>query len=127
MAAKLKIDGSDIEFEVLQMSYSIHQPKDFKTGKPTSEVNSGSINMSVNAGSDTIFVNWAIDSYGKKSGSITVSKFEEEGTMREIKFEDGYLTEFSETVGGNGTLTTSMGITCKKLDINGEVIEKKWN
>lgn len=126
MAAKLKLDGSDTEYEVVQISYSIHQPKDFKTGKPSAEVNKGSINMTVEAGEGNELVDWAVDNHGKKNGTVTFAKFNEEGTLRELKFEDAYLTGFSESMSGTGKLNTTIEVSTRVLNIGDAKIESKW-
>ena len=126
MSAKLKLDGSDTEYDVIQISYSIHQPKDFKTGKPSAEVNKGSLNMTVEAGAGTELIEWAIDNHGKKNGTVTFSKFDEEGTLRELKFEDGYLTGFSESMSNNGKLSTTLEVSTRVLNIGDAKIESRW-
>ena len=126
MAATLKLDGCDTEFEVLQFSYSLHQPKDYKTGKVTDTVQANSLNLTVNAGGDTELAKWALSDTDQKSGSIEVSNFNGEGSERTLKFEGAFLTGFSESMSGNGKMNTTMEISFMKLDIDGEVIEKKW-
>ncbi|HEX4852074.1 MAG TPA: type VI secretion system tube protein TssD [Puia sp.] len=124
-AAKFKLDGN--EFSVLSCSYAFGQGVDAK-GQPTTEVQGGNISLQIAASDDSSIIGWMIDPNGKKNGSIVFQRSDQDSTLKEVKFEEGYCVGYSETFNANSTMpmTISLNITAKKISVGDASLEKKW-
>ncbi len=122
----LKVDGVP-EKKVLSCSYSLHQHID-QTGKPTSEVYGGRISISVASSSDSTLFAWALDSFGRKSGTITFYKANQDATLKELKFTDAYVVEFSESMDADSTtpMVEHLVISAKEIDLGGNSLKNHW-
>ena len=47
------------------------------------------------ASEDNSLMEWAVDSYGKKDGSIVFNKTDQDQKMKQLDFTDGYVTQLS--------------------------------
>lgn len=123
--ATFKANGK--EYEVLSCGYSFNQATDEK-GRPSSEVRAGNISLEITAHDDKELVGWMIDPYKKIAGSIVFNNLDAASTMKEIKFEDGYCVGYSEHFNASSgeSLTTSLSISARKIDVHGSVHEMKW-
>ncbi|MEZ0540555.1 type VI secretion system tube protein TssD [Fibrella arboris] len=124
--AFLKLDGQ--EFRLLHCSYSLGQNTDYTTGKPTSDVMGGQVNAEFESTKESKAFELMIDPHKKFSGGITFFKQDEDAPMKEIKFEDAFLTGYSESMDArtNTPMSTSVVISARKLSVGGASHENKW-
>jgi len=124
-AAKFNLDGN--EFSVLSCSYSFGQGLDSK-GQPSTDVVGGTISLQIAASDDSSIISWMIDPGGKKDGSIVFKKSDGDGTLKEVKFEEGYCVGYSESFNANSTMpmTISLNISAKKVSVGDATHEKTW-
>ena len=122
--ATFKIDGN--EYDVISCVYSFGQATDEK-GRPASDVQGGNISLQISA-DDTGVVGWMIDPYAKKSGSIVFNKTDQDSTLKEVKFEDGYCVGYSESFNANSSspMTATINISARKVSVGDATHEKKW-
>jgi hypothetical protein len=123
--ATFKLDGN--EFEVISCVYSFGQATDEK-GRPASDVQGGNISLQVVTSDDTSLVAWQIDPYAKKNGSIVFNKTDQDSTLKEVKFEDGYCVGYSESFNANSAsaMTVTINISARKISVGDASLEKKW-
>jgi Hemolysin coregulated protein Hcp (TssD) len=124
-AATFSLDGND--YPVLSCTYSFAQGMDSK-GQPSTDVQGGTIAMQIASSDDTSIASWMIDPGAKKDGSIVFKKADGDGTLKEVKFEEGYCVGYSESFSSTSSMpmTITLNITCKKLSVGDATHEKKW-
>jgi hypothetical protein len=120
--AKMTVDGTD--YNVVSVSYGLSQSVD-GSGRPTSEVKATDINVVVESSEDNSLMEWAVDSYGKKNGSIVFNKIDQDQKMKQLDFTDGYITSYSESFGGD-TMMMSVSISCRKIKVGNAEVDNGW-
>ncbi len=123
--SKFKFDGQ--EYDVISCVYSLGQATDEK-GRPASTVHGGNISLQVASNDDDTLIGWMVDPYKKSDGSITFNKIDEDATMKELKFEDGYCVGYSESFSAtsNTPMTASLNISAKKITVGNATHENAW-
>ena len=117
--ATFKFDGgNDDGYDVLSCNYSFNQAVDQK-GQVASIVRGGNISVQVEASDDDSIVEWMIDPFKKVNGSITFMKLDQDSTMKEVSFEDGYCVQYSEVFNSsnNSPMLLSLTISAKKITV----------
>ena len=120
--ATMTVDGTD--YNVVSCSYGFRQNVD-ASGRPTSEVKSSDIALLIESSEDNSLMEWGVDSYGKKDGTITFNKIDQDQKMKELDFTDGYITSYNETFGGE-TMMMSVTISCRTIKIGNAEIDNNW-
>ena len=125
--AILNYDGSRKDIRCLHVSYAFQRDVD-ATGRPSSEVRGGTIQFEIESTDDNSLFEWLCDAWKKKNGNILFYKREDSGKMKELKFEDAYLVEYSESIDsvGDNPMTQNFVISARKIDINGTAHENPW-
>lgn len=124
-SAKLSVDGN--EFKVRHCNYSLHQNID-ETGRPMSGVLGGTIQLEIESSDNTFFMEWMVDPIKKLNGSIAFSKTNEEGELKKVEFEDGFLTGYSESMDAlsNAPMVENIVISARTLSVGGASLENIW-
>jgi len=124
-AATFKFDGN--EFSVISCNYSFGQGLDSK-GQPSTDVVGGTISLQIAASDDSSIIGWMIDPSGKKDGSIVFKRADQDSTLKEVKFEEGYCVGYSESFNANSSMpmTITLNISAKKVSVGDASHEKKW-
>jgi len=120
--AKMTVSGKD--YPVVSLSYGLNQSVD-QSGRPTSEVKGQNITVVVESSTDNSLMEWAVDSYGKKNGSIVFNKIDSDQKMKQLDFTDGYITSYSENFGGE-TMMMTVSISCRKIKVGNAEIDNNW-
>jgi hypothetical protein len=123
--AKFEVDGK--EYRVLKCDFSLHQAID-DTGRVSSTVRQGLINIEVESTDDTALFEWAVDHYGRKSGKITFNKRDEDSKLKELEFEEAYLVSYEEAFdnAGTGAMTETVSLSAFKVKLGNGEIESEW-
>jgi hypothetical protein len=124
-SASFEIDGN--KFQVITCNYSFGQSMDAK-GQPSSDILGGSISLQIAANDDSSIIGWMIDPNGKKNGSIVFKRSDQDSTLKEVKFEEGFCVGYSESFTANAQMpmTITLNITAKKISVGDATLEKKW-
>ncbi len=120
--AKMTVSGKD--YPVVSLSYGLNQSVD-QSGRPTSEVKGQNITVVVESSADNSLMEWAVDSYGKKNGSIVFNKIDSDQKMKQLDFTDGYITSYSENFGGE-TMMMTVSISCRKIKVGNAEVDNAW-
>jgi hypothetical protein len=120
--AKMTVSGKD--YPVVSLSYGLNQSVD-QSGRPTSEVKGQNITVVVESSEDNSLMEWAVDSYGKKNGSIVFNKIDSDQKMKQLDFTDGYITSYSENFGGE-TMMMTVSISCRKIKVGNAEVDNAW-
>jgi hypothetical protein len=119
MAYEMKFKFSGKEYNVLSTSFSFTRSVDQK-GKPSSGVYGGTIHMTVESQDDTKILEVMLNKQTTpQTGSVTFKKGTTEGVFRELKFEDGYIVEYSENSNayGNENMAINLTISARVISI----------
>ena len=130
MAFKATLDLEGTPFVVESCSFSLHQDTDHRYGKPTSQVSPGNLSMVVRVDSEKLkeLWIWGKEHDMKKNGAIKFFKIDEDASLFELKFEDGYCTSFSYAMSSHGgsDMTISIEVSSRMIGIEGEDFELNW-
>ena len=129
MAFKGFLEIDNTKYRILHASFSLGQNTDYTTGKPTSDVMGGQINVEVESTKDTNLFKLMINPHKKVDGKIDFSKADEESPMKTLKFSDGFVTGYSESMDARSSspMTISLVISARKLDLGEAAHENKWH
>jgi hypothetical protein len=98
--AILSVGGT--EYRLLKFSYTLNQPIEEKTNRPTSSVIGGTIECWVKSTGDSTFWEWMCDPTMRKDGSIDLFKMHEDSSLRKLEFSKAYCVEFTESFNFTG-------------------------
>jgi hypothetical protein len=117
MAYKMNLDLGGKKYDVLSTSFAFTRSVDPK-GRPSSGVYGGEIHLVVESYADTTLLEIMLNKQNKgQKGSVTYDQGTNDGKMKELKFEDGFITAYSETA----TAQTSESMTIQ-ITISARVI-----
>lgn len=124
-AATFKVNGK--EYEVLNCNFSFGQATDDK-GRPASAVQSGNISVTIVASDDDGLMGWMIDPYKKQDGSISFNKIDQDSTLKELQFKEGYCVSYSESFNSssNHAMTVTLSISAREITMGNATHTVKW-
>ena len=123
--ARLKVAGK--EHNILHCSYDLNQEVD-ATGRPSSVTRGGRIYLTVESSGETGFFEWMTNNFERKDGSVVFVKRDTDATLKELKFEEGYLIKYKESFDATGQspLTETFVISAKKISLGSGEHENEW-
>jgi len=123
--AIFEVDGK--KYRVVSCSYSMNQFVD-DTGRPSSTVRAGTIDLVVESTDDTMLFEWMCDSYMRKDGKITFNKRDEDAKMKELEFKEAYMVHYGEAFseGGVGSMLETFSLSAHTIKLGNGEIENEW-
>jgi len=122
----LKMDNTD--FPLVSFDYSIQRDLDHYSGKPAGTPKGGEIRVSRLSTKDHKFYTWSINTAEKKSGSISFAEAGSDKTMKTLTFENGYITQYSESCAEGMAMQESFVISAEKIKMgDGPTLDRKWS
>lgn len=125
--ATISADGIQ-EREVLFVKYELNQQTDVE-GQPTGTTRGGKIHVKVKSNDDgnTDILEWMIDTYMSKSGTISYPN-RQGGEMKHLTFKEGYVVEYSETYDSTNSLLQyeEFTISAKEIAIGNARHNNRW-
>ncbi len=115
-------------FILRKFSYSLTQVTR-ENGRPTAVVKGGQIEVQVESTKNITFAEWMFSSHVKLNGSIIFESGVEEGkTMKELKFEEAFLTNYREDYEADGGefMTESFTISPRIIKLGKAVHDNMW-
>ncbi len=126
----LTIDGVVFK-NVYSVSYSLYTAKD-ETGRPADRAHAGTIRIVRESDASSDVARWAMDSSKPNwnGGSVTF-KSPDDATMKELVWENGFITAYSETVphiknSPDEQIWEEFEISCQILKIADAEIDNRW-
>lgn len=123
----LEVDGKKFRLESLEFGAFQHADA---TGRPSTEVFAGTINMSIEMQPDHTFMwDWAIRSSEQKDGSITiVDPKVKGGEFKKLEFTKAYCTAWTTSVVDQGTdqMYEQITLMCHSLKFSGSEFLNPW-
>ena len=125
--ATINADGIK-EREVLYVRYELNQQTDVE-GQPTGTTRGGKIYVKVKSNDEgnTGILEWMIDTYMSKSGTIAVPN-RQGGEMKHLSFKEGYVVEYAETYDSTNDLLQyeEFTISAKEIQIGNARHNNRW-
>jgi hypothetical protein len=127
----LEVDGVSYK-NVYQVEYTLYTAKD-DTGRPSDRAHAGTIRVSRESDDNTDLARWAMDSSETnwKAGKIIFKDPKSESSMKELTWEEGFITLYEEYVPHLKTkpdeqMYEYFEISCHKLAIGEAKIDNRW-
>ena len=125
--ATINADGIQ-EREVLFVRYDLNQQTDVE-GQPTGTTRGGKIYVKVKSNDDgnTELLEWMIDTYMSKSGTISFPN-RQGGEMKHLSFKEGYVIEYTETYDSTNALLQyeEFTISAKEIQVGNARHNNRW-
>jgi len=125
--ATINADGIQ-EREILFVRYELNQQTDVE-GQPTGTTRGGKIHVKVKSNDDgnTDLIEWMIDTYMSKSGTISFPNHQG-GEMKHLSFKEGYVVEYSETYDSTNSLLQyeEFTISAKEIQVGNARHNNRW-
>jgi hypothetical protein len=123
--AQLSIDGK--KHNILSCNYALKQETD-ATGRPSSITRGGKIYVTVESTGETSFFEAMCNSFERKNGSIVFFKRDSDATLKELKFEEAYVTEYRENFDSTGSnpVTESFTLSAKQIELGSGKHINEW-
>lgn len=125
--ATISADGIQ-EREVIFVKYELNQQTDVE-GQPTGTTRGGKITVKVKSNDDgnTDILEWMIDTYMSKSGTISFPN-RQGGEMKHLSFKEGYVVEYAETYDSTNSLLQyeEFVISAKEIAIGNARHNNRW-
>ena len=125
--ATISADGIQ-ERDVLFVKYAPNQNTDVE-GQPTGTTRGGKIRVKVKSNDDgnTDILEWMIDTYMSKSGTISYPN-RQGGEMKHLSFKEGYVVDYSETYDSTNEILQyeEFTISAKEIQIGNARHNNRW-
>ena len=125
--ATINADGIQ-EREIIFVKYELNQQTDVE-GQPTGTTRGGKITVKVKSNDDgnTDILEWMIDTYMSKSGTISFPN-RQGGEMKHLTFKEGYVVEYAETYDSTNDLLQyeEFTISAKEIQIGNARHNNRW-
>lgn len=125
--ATISADGIQ-EREVIFVKYELNQQTDVE-GQPTGTTRGGKITVKVKSNDDgnTDILEWMIDTYMSKSGTISFPN-RQGGEMKHLSFKEGYVVEYAETYDSTNDILQyeEFTISAKEIAIGNARHNNRW-
>lgn len=125
--ATISADGIQ-EREVIFVKYELNQQTDVE-GQPTGTTRGGKITVKVKSNDDgnTDILEWMIDTYMSKSGTISFPN-RQGGEMKHLSFKEGYVVQYTETYDSTNSLLQyeEFTISAKEIAIGNARHNNRW-
>ncbi len=125
--ATISADGIQ-EREVLFVKYELNQNTDVE-GQPTGTTRGGKITVKVKSNDDgnTDILEWMIDTYMSKSGTISFPN-RQGGEMKHLSFKEGYVVEYAETYDSTNDILQyeEFTISAKEIQVGNARHNNRW-
>ena len=127
MAFRATLNLGGKEFDVLECNYKLERDVDVK-GRPASNIYGGRVRVRVESTDDTSILEQMVNQFKPVNGSIIFKKGDEEAKMKELMWENGYITSFEEgiQIHGASPMATTFEVSAQILKIGGAEFEQNW-
>ena len=127
MSFKAEFEVGGKKYRVLHCSYTMSQDTD-PTGRPSSGVRAGTIQLEVESTGDTALAEWAFDAFKEQDGKITFFQRNSDQKMKDLSFKNGYIVNYSEafTNQGDNPMNEHFVITAKEVKIGNAEHKNDW-
>jgi hypothetical protein len=124
--ATLSLDGGE-EIRLLHVSFALNRAVDH-TGRPSGETRGGTVTMEIESTDDTTVLQWMMDPWMQKNGTVKFSKKDADSKMKELKFEKAYCIAYAESIDaiGDNPMTVNFTVSSEKLSVGEASFKNPW-
>lgn len=123
--ANLNFEGED--FDVINLKYNVERDVDSK-GRPASNLYGAKIVVTVESTSKISLFDKMASQFKPNSGTVSFKKDDEDATLKELKWENGYIVGLEEGIHivGEHPMLITMTISAQKFTFGDAVLEQNW-
>jgi len=127
MAFRATLSYEGEEFDIIQCNFSLNRDVDSK-GRPSSNLYGAKINITVESTSKVSLFEKMASQFKPNSGTISFKKDDEDATLKELKWENGYIVNLEEGIHvvGDHPMLITMSISAQKITFGDAVLEQNW-
>jgi hypothetical protein len=127
MAFRSKLSFEGKEYDVIDANYSFKRDVDLK-GRPSSNVYGGNVYVTVESTDDTNIIAQMVNQFKPNSGVITFNRGDEEAKLKELKWTNGYIIQFKESldVVGREPMKIWFSVSAEKISVEGAEVDHRW-
>lgn len=127
MSFKARFKAGSIEANVISCHFTLHQEIDV-TGRPSSVTRGGTLHIVLESSSSTELFEWMCNSFEKKDGSIVYLKRDSEATLKELKWVEGWLVNYTETFTASTAdpFNMSLIISAREISLGSGTHVNEW-
>ena len=124
--ASFKFGDSD-NFDVLNFKVKFNRDVDPK-GRPASDVYGGKIWLEIESTPDTAVLERMFKQYAPCSVSVVFKKANEDSKMKELTFENGYITDYEESlcVANDYPMTIKFAVSAQTVQMENAKFVQDW-
>lgn len=122
------LEMDTVKYDTLSSSISFNRETDIK-GRPSSVIMGGTMTFTVEITDKTDLVEKMINDQNKAIADGTLSFYQSgvDSVLRQFKFENGFITAYSESYSGQGTqYTCNFSITSEKIIVDDANLDHRW-
>lgn len=123
--ANLSFEGEN--FDVIKFNYDVKRDVDSK-GRPASNLYGGKVNITVESTSKVALFEKMASQFKPNSGAVSFKKDDEDATLKELKWENGYIIGMEEGIHivGEQPMLITMTISAQKITFGDAILEQNW-
>jgi hypothetical protein len=123
--ATLQFEGE--EFDVIKCDYGLERDVDHK-GRPSSNLYGAKINVTVESTTKISLFEKMASQFKPNSGAIAFKKDDEDATLKELKWENGYIISLEEGIHvvGDKPMIITMTVSAQKFTFGDALLEQNW-
>lgn len=123
--ANLNFEGED--FDVIKCDYSIERDVDSK-GRPSSNLYGGQIHITVESTSKVSLFDKMASQFKPNTGTISFKKDDEDATLKELKWKNGYIIGLEEGmhIVGDTPMLITITISAQSISVGDALFEQNW-
>lgn len=128
MAYKMTLEFGGKKYDVLSSSFAFSRSVDPK-GRPASGVYGGEIHLQVESYEDTTLLETMLNKqHTAQKGSISFDQGTNDGEMKKLEFEDGFITNYQESAAAHSTdaMAISLTISARIIKMNNAEHVNEW-
>jgi hypothetical protein len=123
--ANLSFEGED--FDVIKCNYSVERDVDSK-GRPSSNLYGAKISVTVESTSKISLFDKMASQFKPNTGTISFKKDDEDATLKELKWENGYIVSIEEGIAivGEHPMLITLTVSAQKFTFGDAILEQNW-
>jgi hypothetical protein len=127
MAFRANLNFESENFDIIKWNFGVERDVDSK-GRPASNLYGARINITVESTTKVSLFEKMSTQFKPNSGTITFKKDDEDATLKELKWENGYIISLEEgiQVVGDHPMLITMTISAQNITFGDAILEQNW-
>jgi hypothetical protein len=123
--AELQYEGDT--FDVIRCNYTLKREVDSK-GRPSTNLYGALLHITVESTTKVALFEKMASQFKPNSGTISFKKDDEDATLKELKWENGYIIKMEEGINivGDHPMLIKFTISAQKFTFGEALLEQNW-